>query len=142
MHRPPRDPNEPLFSFARIAWSLIQGTIVLAFVAGLFVIALGQGLPEADARALTFAALVATNLGLVLVNRSRGPQWWRTAHRKNVALWCVAGATSALLAFIVAFAPARDLFHFGPLHADDIAIACGSGVAVLLLLGFGKRLAP
>jgi hypothetical protein len=27
-------------------------------------------------------------------------------------------------------------------NADDIVIACGSGVAVLLLLGLAKRLVP
>src|SRR4029077_9074313 len=60
MHRPPRDPEESLFSVGYIAWSLGQGVIVLAFVAGLYVLALYQGLPEADARALTFATLVVT----------------------------------------------------------------------------------
>jgi P-type Ca2+ transporter type 2C len=72
MRRPPRHPSEPLFTAAFVAWSLQQGTLVLALVAGLFVMALHQGLPEPDARSLAFAALVATNLGLVLVNRSLG----------------------------------------------------------------------
>ena len=48
----------------------LRGALVLALVAAVFVMALRQGLPEADVRSLGFAALVATNLGLVLVNRS------------------------------------------------------------------------
>jgi Ca2+-transporting ATPase len=51
MRRPPRDPEQSLFSLRYIAWSLAQGIIVLAFVVGLFVIALRQGLLEEDARA-------------------------------------------------------------------------------------------
>jgi Ca2+-transporting ATPase len=142
MRRPPRDPDEPLFDAGRIVWSLAQGAVVLAFVAGLFILALGQGLPENDARTLTFAALVATNLGLVLVNRARDAHVWRSVREKNIALWWVAGATSVVLTAIVAVPAARDLFHFGPLHADDIAVACGSGFGVLLLLGVAKRFVP
>ena len=141
MHRPPRDPEAPLFTFGYIAWSLAQGAVVLAFVAILFVIALHRGLPEEDARALTFAALVAINLGLVLVNRSHRASLWTAFRRRNAALWWVAGATAAVLTAIVAFEPARKLFHFGPLHADDLGIALGSGLAVLLLLELAKRIA-
>ena len=37
-------------------WSLLQGALVLALVAGLFIMALRQNLPEPDARSLAFAA--------------------------------------------------------------------------------------
>ena len=140
MHRPPRDPDEPLFSFGYIAWSLGQGVIVLVFVAGLYVLALHQGLPEADARALTFAALVVTNLGLVLLNRARGERFWAGLRRRNSALWWATGATTAVLAAILAIEPARRMFHFGPLHADDVAVAIASGVLVLMLLALSQRL--
>jgi Ca2+-transporting ATPase len=72
MRRPPRHPSAPFFTAGFTIWSLLQGFLVLALVAGLFVMALHQNLPEPDARSLAFAALVATNLGLVLVNRSLG----------------------------------------------------------------------
>jgi Ca2+-transporting ATPase len=139
MRRPPRNPEEPLFSGRHMMMSLMQGGLVLAFVAVLFITALGRGLPEPDARALTFAALVATNLGLVLVNLSerqglRGALWWR-----NAALWLVGGTTAAVLAAVVAFPPARELFHFGPLHADDVAVAFTAGIVVLVALNLIKR---
>jgi Ca2+-transporting ATPase len=141
MGRPPRDPEEPLFSLGYIAWSLGQGVIVLAFVAGLYVLALYQGLPEADARALTFAALVVTNLGLVLLNRARGEPFWVGLRRRNGALWLVTGGTAALLAAILAIEPARRLFRFGPLHADDVGVAVASGALVLGLLAAVEHLA-
>ena len=71
MRRPPRDPAAPLFTARFVVWSLLQGTVVLAVVSGLFVFAWRSGLPEPDVRALTFVALVATNAGLVLVNAPR-----------------------------------------------------------------------
>jgi Ca2+-transporting ATPase len=138
MRRPPRDPLEPLFSGGHMVLSLMQGGLVLVFVAALFVMALRRGLPEADARTLTFTALVVTNLGLVLVNLSQGlrAMWWR-----NPAFWLVSGATAGLLAAVLAIPGARALFHFGPLHADDAAVACAVGIVVLIVLGVLRRLA-
>jgi Ca2+-transporting ATPase len=141
MHRPPRHPEESLFTFGYIAWSLGQGIVVLVFVAGLYVLALHQGLPEEDARALTFAALVVTNLGLVLLNRASGEAFWAGLRRQNAALWYVTGSTTAVLATILAIEPARRLFHFGPLHADDVSIAIAAGVLVLILLSLVGRVA-
>jgi len=140
MRRPPRDPGQPLFTAGHIAWSLAQGGVVLAFVAGLFVIVLRQGFPEQDARALVFAALVATNLGLVLINRSQVAGLWVSLRRTNPALWWVSGTTAGILIAIVSFRPARDLFHFGPLHPDDVALALASGGAVLVVLSLLKRI--
>ncbi len=139
MRRPPRHPSAPLFTASFVVWSLLQGTLVLALVAGLFVMALRQGLPEPDARSLAFAALVATNLGLVLVNRSLGASIFAALARPNAALWWVVAATATILAGVLLFPPARELFHFGPLHGDDIAVALASGLASLLLLELAKK---
>ena len=42
MRRPPRPPSAPLFTAGFAAWSVFQGALVLALVAGLFVMALRQ----------------------------------------------------------------------------------------------------
>jgi P-type Ca2+ transporter type 2C len=140
MRRPPRHPSAPLFTASFVVWSLLQGALVLALVAGLFVMALRQSLPEPDARALAFAALVATNLGLVLVNRSLGASVFTTLARPNAALWWVVAATAAILTGVILFPPARELFHFGPLHGDDIVVALACGLASLLLLELAKKI--
>jgi Ca2+-transporting ATPase len=139
MRRPPRDPEEPLFSGGRMMLSLAQGGVVLAFVGALFILALQRGLPESDARALTFAALVVTNLGLVLVNRSQAKGLGAALWRHNTALWLVSGSTTAVLVAVLSFPSARELFHFGPLHADDVAAACAVGSLVLVALNLLKR---
>ena len=139
MRRPPRDPAAPLVTAGFAVWSLLQGGLVLVLVAGLFVTALRQELPEPDARSLAFATLVAANLGLVLVNRTHGASVLAAFSRSNPALWSVVVATAAILAAVVLIPPARDLFHFGPLHGHDIALALGCGTAVLLLLELAKK---
>ena len=140
MRRPPRHPSAPLFTEGFVIWSLLQGILVLALVAGLYIMALHQNLPEPDARSLAFAALVAANLGLVLVNRSLSASVFAAFTRPNAALWWVVAATAAILAGVILFPPARELFHFGPLHGDDIAVALASGLTALLLLELAKRL--
>jgi P-type Ca2+ transporter type 2C len=101
--------------------------------------ALRQGLPEPDARSLAFSALVAANLGLVLVNRSLGASIFAALARPNAALWWVVAATATILAGVILFPPARELFHFGPLHGDDVVVALTAGLASLFLLELAKR---
>ena len=70
MRRPPRPPDEPLFSGALIGWSLLQGTFALVLVSAIFLVASRRGMPEAEVRALTFFSLVLAIVGLIFVNRS------------------------------------------------------------------------
>ncbi|MGC2413013.1 MAG: cation-translocating P-type ATPase [Stellaceae bacterium] len=139
MHRPPRNPEASLLTTSFVSWSLLQGVLILALIAGLFIIALYRGLPDADARALAFAALVATNIGLVLVDRAGNASLFGAFRQSNPALWWVLGITSAILAAILLIGPARELFGFGPLHADDLALALFAGIAALFLLDSMKR---
>jgi P-type Ca2+ transporter type 2C len=54
MRRPPRAPDGPLFSGSLIGWSLLQGAFAFGLVAIIFVLALRQGMPEEEVRALAF----------------------------------------------------------------------------------------
>jgi P-type Ca2+ transporter type 2C len=45
-----------------------------------------------------------------------------------------------ILALTLAWPAARDLFRFGPLHADDLALTLGAGFLVLLILEIMKPL--
>ena len=138
MRRPPRDPAAPLFTGRFVVWSLVQGSLVLALVASLFVIVLGEGMPEAEARALAFSTLITANVGLVLVNRSRQASVAAALRRPNRALWWVLGTTATILAMIMLIPPARLLFQFGPLHWDDFALATFAGFALLVALELVK----
>jgi len=139
MRRKPRDPAASLLTTGFVICSLLQGVLVFALVAGLFIVALYRGLPDADARALAFAALVATNAGLVLVNRAGSASLLAAFRQPNPALWWVFGLTSAILAAILVIPPARELFGFGPLHGDDFAVALLAGIVALFLLDAMKR---
>jgi Ca2+-transporting ATPase len=139
MSRPPRDPKSPLFSFPLILWSLLQGTIVLVATGAVFLMAWRRGMPEAEVRSLAFVALVIGNIAMILAGRSFGTSVIRAFSRPNPVLWAVLGVDAMLLAIILSWPPMRNLFRFGPLHADDLLLCVWVGFATLLVLELLKR---
>ena len=134
MHRPPRPVGEPLFDRRTVVFSLLQGAGVLLVTVGVWVWALLRTLPEEDARVLTFATLVVADLALILANRSGSGTVLAGLRARNAALWLVVGGAAALLVVVVAVPGLRGLFHFGALHADDVAVIAVAGLASLLWL--------
>jgi Ca2+-transporting ATPase len=144
MDRPPRTPQEPLFSGRMILWGLIQGAMTFTLVAGVFLGALKVGMPEDEVRALTFFALVFGVVGLIFVNRSFGASLIAAVTHRNPALLPMLAGVVTMLSITLAWPFARRLFHFGPLHADDLTVTVLAGVLVLVLLDavkFAVRLA-
>jgi Ca2+-transporting ATPase len=140
MRRPPRAPDAQLFSWPLIAWSLLQGAFAFGLVAVIFVIAFHRGMPENEVRALAFFSLVLAIVGLILVNRSFTASPITALRRKNWALRWVLLAVAGVLALTLLWPFATDLFRFGPLHSDDIALTLGAGIAVLVVLEILKPL--
>ena len=134
MRRPPRSPDEPLFSGALIGWSLLQGAFAFVLVAAIFIVASRRGMPEAEVRALTFFSLVLTIVGLIFVNRSFSASLVTALRRPNPALAWVLIAVTTMLGLTLLWPFASGLFRFGPLHADDLSLTFGAGVLVLAAL--------
>lgn len=134
MDRRPRAVDEPLFSRALIGWSLVQGTLAFVLVAAIFIVALERGMPEAEVRALTFFSLVLAIVSLIFVNRSFSTSLVKAIRRPNAVLAWVLLAVAALLSLTLLWPTARDLFRFGPLHLNDLALAFATGAVVLVLL--------
>ncbi len=140
MRRPPRAADEPLFSRRLIGWSLLQGAVAFGLVALIFIAALGRGMPEEEVRALTFFSLVLTIVSLIFVNRSFSASLVTALRRPNPALALVLLAVAAMLGLTLLWPFASDLFRFGPLHLDDLALTLGTGALVLVLLELLKPL--
>ena len=86
MRRPPRRPDEPLFSGALIGWSLLQGALRVCARCGDLHRRLRRGMPEAEVRALAFFSLVLTIVSLIFVNRSFSASLVTALRRPNPAL--------------------------------------------------------
>jgi Ca2+-transporting ATPase len=134
MDRRPRDPEERLFSLGMIAWSVFQGGVAFAMLAGIFLVGSYIGMPEAEVRALTFFALIGAILALILVNRSFDTSIAHALVRGNRALRYVIGAVITISAVILLVPPIRTLLRFGPLHGTDLLVASGLVVMLLILL--------
>jgi len=140
MRRPPRAPDAPLFSTRLILWSVSQGLLAFVLVAAIYVIAYRRGLPEDQVRALAFFSLVTAVVALIFVNRSFSASIWSALRRPNSALKYVLMAIVVILGLTLLWPLASQLFRFGPLHTDDLALALGAGIAVLVALEFLKPL--
>ncbi|ABD88012.1 cation-translocating P-type ATPase [Rhodopseudomonas palustris] len=140
MQRPPRDPEQPLFSGALIGWGLLQGALALALVIGVFAIGQSRGMPETEIRALTFFALVLSIVGLILVNRSFSSSLWEALRRPSLTLVAVLVLVVSVLSLSLLWPAARELFKFGPLHPDDLALTLGAAVTMLIGLELIKPL--
>ncbi|HJV37464.1 MAG TPA: cation-translocating P-type ATPase [Geothrix sp.] len=131
MRRPPRDPEERLFSLKATGLAVLQGITALAACVAVYLLARPTHGHDA-ARALTFAGLVASFLAIILANRSWSRSILGSLGSPNPALWWVLGGTTACLALVLAWPVAQRLFHFAPLHGLDVPLALGVGFASIL----------
>jgi len=133
MRRPPRPPRAPLFDRRILLLSLCQGAGALAAILIMLAAGARLGHPGADARrTLVFVALVFANLGLILANRSWTRPLWAALRSPNRALWWVLGSAAAALVPLLTVPALRELFHFSRLHAADILLGAGAGLAGVL----------
>ena len=139
MERPPRDPAEALFSFQMIGWSVLQGALAFAMLATAFLVESWTGMPEAELRALTFFALIAEIVALILVNRSFSASLGEAFVRHNTALRYVAAAIASVTALILFLPSAQALLKFGSITWRDMALAGALGIVLLLVLEFSKH---
>lgn len=140
MDRPPRNPDERLFSAGLIGWSLTQGAAAFAAVAAVLFWGAARQMPDAELRALTFFALVIVIVSLIFVNRSFKASLATALGRPKPVLVLVLAAVTGILAAVNLWPTAQMIFRFGPLHADDLLVAAGAGGAVLLVLETVKPL--
>jgi Ca2+-transporting ATPase len=131
MRRPPRNPQEPLFSLKATGLALLQGITALAACLVVYLLA-RPGHGHDAARALTFAALVTSFLAIILANRSWSQSILGSLRNPNPALWWVLGGAVACLALVLIWPVAQRLFHFAPVQGLDLLLACLAGFASIL----------
>jgi Ca2+-transporting ATPase len=124
-----------------VGLAVLQGLSVLAICVWVFLFAHRSHTPEA-ARALTFVTLVTAFLVVLLANRSSILTIVEGLRAPNKTLWFVLGGTVGLLTLVLFFPFAQRLFHFAPIHAGDLLLGIGAGLACTLwfeAFKLGKR---
>lgn len=134
MERPPRDPVERMFSIPMVVGSLLQGGIAFAILAAVFFIKTWSGMQEVEVRALIFFALIAQIVALILVNRSFSASLSDAFTRKNTALAFVVMVLAGVTTLILYLPAAQELLGFGSINWENMLLAAGLGVGLLLTL--------
>lgn len=109
MKKPPRPRGEGLFGRRQLALAFLQGGVVSLAVLLLYVVALRAGLPDVEARAMAFVALVVANLILAFADSAEvGTSFF---DRRRVAFWAIGFVTTAILALILYVPTLSDIFN-------------------------------
>jgi len=140
MRRPPRRVGAPLLSRAGILLSIARGAIVLAAALAVYAGGLLLGQPVGAARGAAFATLIVSNLGLILVHRSRTRTLARTFARPNPAMWWIVGLAGSFLLLVFAVGGLRGLFRFEGTRPEDAALGIAAGAGALVVLELVGRL--
>ncbi|QSX77768.1 cation-translocating P-type ATPase [Agrilutibacter solisilvae] len=113
MRRPPRPPSQRLLDIPTLVRALGQGLAVFALVTAIYLLGRSKGIATPELSALSFTALVAGNLGLIVVNLSRKARshWWRI---RNPAFWMVALSALGLLMIVTRLQGPGNWFGFAP----------------------------
>jgi Ca2+-transporting ATPase len=134
MTAPPRSPDARLFDASVLTRGLWQGFGLLLLLLVLFGGARGLSGSDDMARALTFAVLVASSLGLIFVNRSWNRAIGSAAIEFNPYFLWMTLASIVVLAFILYVPVISKLFAFA-LPSPTLMVV-GLGVALVSTLWF------
>jgi Ca2+-transporting ATPase len=141
MQRPPRPPNERLFSWDMIGWSVLQGGLAFALLVGLYVWGNSQAFDVEHMRALLFFGLIASIVALVLADRSRTTALAATFRPKNAALAIVLATIATITAIIMLVPGVTGLLQLSALNWRDWMLIAGIAIALLGLSQILKTLA-
>jgi Ca2+-transporting ATPase len=112
MQRPPRPPTERLLGHQLVV-GLAHGTVMLAIVVAVYFMGDAHALPDTQLGALAFTALVAGNVGLIMLYRT-GTSLWDTLRQPNRTFWVIAPVTLLVLAAVTRFELPALWFGFAP----------------------------
>ena len=129
MSKPPRRLDEPMFGGPVLGVAVLQGVAALVAVVAVYLWGIRQHLPADVIRSISFATLVLSNLGLILVNRSWRLSAWRTfAERKNPTLKWILGLAIAVLTLVLTVPWLRRVFGFGAVSLGQAAVAAAAAI--------------
>ncbi len=137
MEKPPRPANETLFGATQIAFGFLQGAIILAAVFGLYLATLNAGIPETEARAASFVALVAGNLVLAFADAAEpGTSFF---DKRRLAFWGIGAAAILIIATALYVPPLAEILRVSPPSLPWLAVTLLIAVVAGGWYGFAKR---
>ncbi len=128
MSRPPKDIDEPFFGAKKILLSCTQGIGILLISLLVYFTGIKMGYTENAVRTLTFVTLIASNIAVILSNRSWTNNIFRILITPNKAVKWVVGGAIFFLILILNVPFLLDLFQFEKIRFIEILICAFAGL--------------
>jgi Ca2+-transporting ATPase len=134
MNRPPKAIEEPFFGARKILVSCSQGLGILAVALLVYFIGLRLGYSENEVRTLTFVSLIASNIAVILSNRSWTSNIFKIIITPNKSVKWVIGGAIVFLVLILTVPFLTSLFQFEKISFTEVVISALAGL--LSITGF------
>jgi Ca2+-transporting ATPase len=128
MKRPPRNPDEQFFGPNKILLTSSQGVGILVVALAVYFGSLFLGFSAKETRALTFTTLIASNVAVILSNRSWTRNIFRIIVSKNPSVKWVAGGAFFFLILVLNVPFLIDLFQFEKISILEFIACCIAGL--------------
>ncbi|MCX6237118.1 MAG: cation-translocating P-type ATPase [Bacteroidia bacterium] len=132
MSRKPKAYDEPFFGAKKILLSCSQGIGILIIVFAVYLFGLKYGYSEREVRALAFTTLIASNIAVILSNRSWTRNIFQILLTSNKTVKWVAGGAGFFLVLILNIPFLLNLFQFDKISFVEALICIGAGFLSIL----------
>ena len=132
MSRPPKAYDEPFFGAKKILLSCSQGVGILIIVFAVYLFGLKYGYSEREVRALAFTTLIASNIAVILSNRSWSRNIFQILSTSNKTVKWVVGGAAFFLALILNIPFLLNLFQFDKISFPETLFCVGAGFLSIL----------
>ena len=132
MSRPPKKIDEHFFGAKKIFLSCVQGLGILLITILIYFIGLKLGYSEKAVRALTFVALIASNIAVILSNRSWSSNIIKILVTPNKAVKWVVGGAIIFLILILNIPFLLNLFQFESISLLETVVCSLLGFSSIL----------
>jgi Ca2+-transporting ATPase len=138
MSRPPKDINEPFFGINKILLGCFQGIGILVATLLVYFIGLKTGHSEKAVRALTFVTLIASNIAIIISNRSWTSNFFKIIITPNKTVKWVVGGAIFFLILILNVPFLLNLFLFEKISLKETLICAAAGLISIAWFEFYK----
>ena len=139
MSRPPKDINEPFFGARKIFFSCMQGVGILIISLLVYFISLKLGYSEKSVRTLTFVTLIASNIAVILSNRSWSTNFFKILITPNKAVKWIIGGSIFFMILILNITFLLDLFQFEKIGYLELMICTIAGFSSIIWFEIYKQ---
>jgi len=132
MERPPKDKNERFFGGKKIFFSCLQGLGILIVTLAVYFTALKMLYSPGEVRAMAFITLIASNIAVILTNRSWTANIFKIIVSPNKAVLWVTGGAVFFLGMILNIPFFLSLFQFERPPLVNILICTLAGLTTII----------